>query len=334
MEISSAIGVTSGGNRRLAWWPESASYAADFRAGLYMRGGEAIGQAAAFSVERETPRLAKTSAGHWQEFEPDTPALTDLGLSVLSAGTNGIRNSSMVGTIAGAPGTVPNHWTFSGGAAGASYEVVGIGTVFGLPYIDIKIFGTTSSASGVAIRFDTHSILATAKDEAINFSCFIGLVGGSTSGFTFIRPCVVEHRANGTNAQTHYLASIRDTLSPEIARLSANRTMAHADTASVRAELELTFASGKALDMTMRIAAPQLEKGNAASIPLLTAGTFGQRGADALTLYLPSGEQTLELRFADAESQTISTVGGEVTLGRAELDGDQLISVVAVPIAT
>lgn len=331
MDMSQAIGLSALRQPRPAWWPEGASFAADFVAHRYMKGGTSISEAGAYSVSRDTKRLANSASGHWNEFAANVPARTDLGLNILAAGVNGIRNSTMVGALVGTPGTLPTHWTFSGGAAGASYQIVGAGTVFGLPYVDLRVVGQTTSASGVAIRFDAHSVFAVAKDDQVNFSCLIGLADGTTTGFSFIRPCIVEHRANGTSTQTHYLTSIRDSIDAGLERLSVSRTITHAETASARAELEMTFAAGQSLDVTLRIAMPQLEFGTSASVPILTSGAVGGREADALTLHLPPGEHDLQFHFADGPDQTISGVGGDLTLNRSELGGGQIIAAYAVP---
>lgn len=329
MHAAPAIDLSAIRATGMPFWPEGARFAADFRAHRYMKAGAICAPGDAFSVARGTARLARDSAGHWRAFAANIPARTDIGLSISKAGINGIRNSAMAGAAPGMPGVLPTHWIFGGGLAGATYRIVGMGNVQGLPYLDIRIAGMTTAASGVAIRFDTHGIFAAKQGDDVNFSCHIALVDGTMAGFNIVRTCIVEHRADTSTAHTHYPASIRDALGPGMERFSVSRRLAHAETASARADLEMTFGSGQALDMTLRIAVPQLEYGTAASAPIPTSGTVATRDADTLTLHLPAGPHDLELSFADAPPQMIAGVGGNVTLTRNDLDAGLIVSAVA-----
>jgi len=55
--------------------------------------------------------------------------------------TNSIRNSTMVGAVAGNPGTLPTNWNVSG-AVGLTRTIVGVGTELGLQYVDFRFNGT------------------------------------------------------------------------------------------------------------------------------------------------------------------------------------------------
>jgi len=54
--------------------------------------------------------------------------------------TNSIRNSSMVGAVAGSPGTLPTNWTRQN-SSGLTQTVVGVGVENGLQYVDINLSG-------------------------------------------------------------------------------------------------------------------------------------------------------------------------------------------------
>jgi hypothetical protein len=331
MQAAPAICLSALRRTTSLWWPEGAVFGLDFLAHRYMKSGAACAQGDAFSVTRGSSRLAENAMGHWQEFANDIPARTDLGLSISDAAVSGIRNSTMSGAVAGTPGSLPTLWGFSTGGGIGNCQIVGTGTVLGLPYVDVRIAGATTSASGVALRFDTHGIMAAGQGDDVTFSAFMALVGGSITGFGNIRTRIIEHRADTTTANTHYPASIRDAFSPGLDRFVVAREMAHAETASARVDLEMSFASGEMLDMTLRIAAPQLEAGIAASAPILSSGTPGTRQADVLTLHLPPGSHDLVLSFADAAPQTFEGASGDMVLVRDDLNGGTIISAIAVP---
>lgn len=330
MQTASAIDLFAGRRILPLWWPAGVAYAADFTNHRYMKSGRACAPGDAFSVARNTSRLARDSNGHWHGFAPDIPARTDIGLSVSNAAANGVRNSAMAGAEAGLPGSLPAHWAFFGGNGIEGHEIIGTGTASGLPYIDLRIAGLTIAASGVALAFETHGVFGAGQGDDVTFSCHFALAGGAVEGFDIIRTRIIEHRADGSVAHTHYPPPIRDDLTPEIGRFTMTREVVNAETASVVADIETTFASGQALDMTLRIAAPQLELGTTASAPILSSGIVGMRDADRLMLHLPPGSHDLEIAFADAAPQIIAGAEGDLVLGRNDLDGGQIVSAIAV----
>lgn len=330
MQSALAIDLAAGIPARRPWWPGGAVFAADFLNARYMRGGLACSGGEAFLVQRSSPRLAQDQAGHWHPFAPDVPALTDTGLWVDEARGNGVRNGMMAGAVAGSPGSLPDHWQFEPYAGIDSCEVVATGTVNGLPFVDLRLSGTTTQASGVALRYDTGGVFAAGEGADVTFSCYVGLAGGSVAGTDVIRHRLIEEGADASPVHIHYLPDLRPVLETDFIRVAETRSVAGPATATLRPDLELTFGAGQTLDLTLRLAAPQIELGTAASAPILSAGSLGTRAADVLTLRLPEGSFELTLSFADAGPQTFAGVGGEVTLTRGELAGGRLLSSVAM----
>ena len=130
-----------------AWWTPGAIFAADFVNDRYMRDGVNISRDAALTVTRPSPKLARTLAGEWLSFPPNTLARTDRGASIEPASTNYVQNSTMAGAIPGAPGTAPTGWTVPTSSNGLVRQITAVGTSKGLPHIDIRFSGTTTAES-------------------------------------------------------------------------------------------------------------------------------------------------------------------------------------------
>lgn len=330
MQLATGIDLLAARGSSLAWWPHDAVYAADFANHRYMKSGRHCTSGDVFAVARDTASRARDSNGYWHEFAASIPARTDLGLFISNAATNGIRNSAMTGAVAGSPGHLPYLWTFVGGSGIDVCEVTGTGTSHGLPYIDIKIAGVTTAASGIALAFDTHGVFSAGKGDDATFSFYGALIAGSLEGVDIIRTRLIEHSADGSVVHTHYPPPMGEGLDASIQRFSMTREVHSLDAASLSADLVLTFGNGQALDLTLRIAAPQLEEGVEATAPILSSGTLGFRDADTLTLHLPPGSHDLVISFADAAPQVIAGVGGDLVLGRDDLGSGHIVSATAL----
>jgi hypothetical protein len=108
-----------------------------------------------------------------------------------------------------------------------------------------------------------------------------------------------------------------------------------AGVATARATTTLEFAFTGAFDLTLRIAAPQMEKSAAAgpSSPIITGMVPAPRAADALTLKLPSQPCDVALNLDGGGMLALTGVSGDVTLDPAQFGGIPLRSAIAVPAA-
>lgn len=176
------------------------------------------------------------------------------------ATANVLRNPSPTGAVAGAPGTLPTYWSMPTTTAGLSREVVGTGTESGSDYIDVRISGTSSSATSYTLEFDT--VNAAAVGQNWTASANVRLVAGSLSNITTTFVGVNEHNAAGTYL-TQTTASITPTASAQrwaVSRVLTSGTVAHA-----RPVVGITFGSGVAINVTLRIALPSMQQGGAAA---------------------------------------------------------------------
>lgn len=275
------------GNRPAPWWPPGALFAADFPLARYMRAGQGVPAAQAISFSRASSKLAPDLAGNWQSFAPDMPAITDRGLLLEPARTNAIRNSAGSGAVAGTPGTLPSNWTrFVGG--GLTAGVGGTGSERGLPYVDLTLAGTSSSANGTQISFDSPTGIAAASGQSWTQSVFLSLPAGTLANISFVRINLIEIAAGGSALGTLYGTNIRDSLSATPQRFSETQTLIQPGTAYVRPVIEIAYSTAATIAVTLRVAGGQMELGSTFTSPIVTTGTVAMRADDNLVLAHPA----------------------------------------------
>jgi hypothetical protein len=187
--------------------------------------------------------------------------------------TNSIRNSTMVGAVAGSPGTTPTNWE-NAATAGLTSSVVGIGTESGLQYIDLRFNGTASSTV-ISIWFETTTQIAAVTGQTWTNSIYTKVISGSALGYQLTSR---EQSVAGTTLRT---GSQSITPTSTLQRFTYTRTNDGIGTAFVRPSMWITLTSGAAYDFTIRIAAPQMELGAYATTFIPTTTAAVTRLADA-----------------------------------------------------
>ena len=180
--------------------------------------------------------------------------------------TNSIRNSSMVGAVAGTPGTLPTNWLVSNG--GLTQTIVGVGTESGLQYVDIRLNGT---ATGTIFNLFTEgpAQVVASNGQTWTNSFYMKLVAAPNPYNTILNN-FSERTAAGallTGAQQAM------TLTSTLTRFTFTRTNTNALTERINAGYQGTLTIAATYDFTIRIAAPQMELGAYATtwVPTTTA---------------------------------------------------------------
>jgi hypothetical protein len=177
--------------------------------------------------------------------------------------TNSIRNSTMVGAVAGSPGTLPTNWGNVGASGGLSRDVVGVGISNGLPYVDLRYYGTASSAV-IIMAPDSFFSNTTSAGQVWTTSFWLSYIGSGRPNRTDI---AIDWRGGSP-------AVIISTISPtsSLARFSFSGT-ATTGTTTAMGYVQFILTIGATYDFTIRIAAPQMELGAYATtfIPTTTA---------------------------------------------------------------
>jgi len=227
-------------------------------------------------------RVLQTAATDAPRFDHNPTTGESLGLLVEEARTNSIRNNTGVGAVAGTPGTLPTNWITTGSGLGTlTQQIVGTGTQNGINYIDIRISGTTSTAN-VAYSFDGLTAVAATNGQSWTTSSYLSIVGGSTSNLT-VGLRLVERTAVGV-AITNSNNDVTSSLSSTLIRSTLLRTLNQATTAFVSTDVLFGFASGVAIDITLRIGLPQLEQGAFATSAIPTTTATVTRAADVASI--------------------------------------------------
>lgn len=198
--------------------------------------------------------------------------------TLVFAPNNLIRNNTMVGAVAGTPGTLPTNWTALATAGGLTREIVGIGTVDGIPYIDIRYSGTTTDANSVNLAFDTNLAIAASSGQTWTSSSYVTVVGGNFTNITSAVVRMTERTGAGSFVGSTDVSFASASGALRLNRFSATRTLG-ATAGAVQGNVFLTIASGVAIDITLRIGMPQLERGSVATEVSATSGTayYGPR---------------------------------------------------------
>jgi hypothetical protein len=180
--------------------------------------------------------------------------------------TNSIRNSTMVGAVAGSPGTLPTNYSSTNG--GLTQTITGIGNENGLQYIDLR-FNGTANTTAVTILFEGTTNIATLNTQTWTNSFYTKLVASPAPPLTY--GCAVSER----NSSGGYVADSRQEFTPTttLRRFTYTISNLNASTAYLLPFYRMALTNGAAYDFTIRIAAPQMELGAYATtfIPTTTA---------------------------------------------------------------
>jgi hypothetical protein len=214
-----------------------------------------------------------------RDHNPTTGA--PLGVLVEEQRTNFVRNNSMVGAVAGSPGTNPTNW---GGTTslsnGIQRSVVGVGVEFGLPYIDIRLLGTaTANVTNAQIGFESGGCACTVGN-VVTSSLFASVLPGGIGVGTNFRV------VNNWNNVGVYLSESQGTLTQltsTITRLTVTAT-AIASTTTAVPYMKWHETAGTVTDYVLRLYAPQTELGAFATSLILTSGSQVTRAADQVSI--------------------------------------------------
>jgi hypothetical protein len=226
--------------------------------------------------------VIQTASTNVPRFDHDPTTGESLGLLLEEQRTNSIRNNTMVGAVAGTPGTLPTNWSISGGGIGTlTQEVVAIGTSNGITYVDVKYSGTSSS-TGFRIFHETAGQIAASTGQAWTGCVYAAILPGST-GLTSVNVAINE-RNSASSIVNIQSGTSYSTLSSTMTRLTATIASAGATTFSVQPEFNIVFPNTTAVNFTIRIGLPQIEEGAFATSVIPTTTSAVTRSADLASI--------------------------------------------------
>ena len=231
-------------------------------------------------------RVMQSAAIDAPRFDHDPSTGISLGLLIEESRINSIRNNTMIGAVAGTPGTLPTNWIHTQPFDGISREVVATGTTNGIAWIDLRYSGTASTGGSQAfITFDSMMVIAALQNQVWTPSAYIALSGGSTSGVSTLAFRHRYYNAVGaalTATDTSILSALG---SSTLTRVNGNAaTATDAITAWTVFGIFGDLTNGAEIDITIRIGLPQLELGAFATSAIATSGSALTRSADVASM--------------------------------------------------
>ena len=267
--------------------------------------------------------VLQTAGNNVPRFDHDPSTGASLGLLIEEARTNSIRNSQAGGStngVIGSGGAMPTNWSITPNANGVTSEVVGTGSEDGLAYIDIKVSGTPTASGGVTVFFESASQVAAANSQTWCGSFYARLVDGSLSNVTIPHFTTGRTAAGATVGTQFGNQNITPTSAPlKTQRSTVVRTFSDAGVERVTTSFGPSYTSGQAIDLTLRIAAPQLEQGAFATSYIPTTTAAATRAADSavvtpISSFFNASEGTLLCDFTTG-ADLISMRGASVDNG-------------------
>ena len=216
------------------------------------------------------------------DYNPATFAAQ--GLLIEEARTNSIRNNTMVGAVAGSPGTAPTNWSRSPiPTSGISNEIVGTGTESGITYIDLRFTGTATATFSFNTNFETATQVAASPSQTWAVSTYVKLTAGVLNGAT-ISFTVGEYSSVPAFLRNNFSSATTPTSAGLATQRASYSFTTGASTASIQPQISANFTNGLTYDFTLRIGLPQLELGAFATSVIPTTTTVLTRSADVASV--------------------------------------------------
>lgn len=262
----------------------------DFLTGEYLIGETPVSQGDVMSFARASGQWAENEAGELTSFAVDEPAITDLGLWLEAAATNEIANN-----------TDGDAWSLPPNKDGLTIEVVGEGSVGGIDYADIRVYGATSDRTGMFVAFNAASI-SPASGQVWTVSAWAAIVAGSAAGLEDFSAFGVDMSGLGSTLERIAISGATPAINP------------------ILPGVQFGYDVGATIDVTIRLGLPQLERGLDPSSPIKTTGAAAVRAASELVIHLPPGLHNVEFTFSDGSTQTFDGRVGDFAVNPATLN--------------
>lgn len=286
-----------------------------------------VNESADFTVSRLTTATRVNSNGLINLVTNNVPRIDYLNQScpallVEPAATNQIRNNSMVGAVAGSPGTMPTNWAES--LNGLVRQSVALGTENGVSYIDIRYSGTATGGS-CAVLFETATQIVASTGQTWSNSVYLKIIAQPNPPVAY-RLSMWEYNTSGTVFGGSFATAVVPT-TISLQRFTQTRALTGATTDRVRPLFDVSMTSGQTYDFTIRIGYPQMEQSSFATSVIPTTTGIGSRDADVISASNISGliGQTEGTIYAEVDVRNISGFKAIIQLDNGTSDNRLLI---------
>lgn len=262
--LASTRSMLLGGNSPYLGW----DLALDFKNGIYRSGSVTtrdISQLPGYSYLPTALKFETAANGALVSTPAASPGIIPgVGFWSRPTMTNLTRNSVATGVAVGTPGTAPTGWGTNGyNSNGITVQIVatGVDPMTGANWFDYRLSGTNNATGTIypGIYPDNQSpTYAVAPGDVINFSMYVGLVGGSIAGLSGGVTLGFDE-ANSTGGYlTGSRTQINYTSTPT--RQFYNRTISNANTVKGVPYVGFIVNVGSTVDVTVRVMLPQVIK--------------------------------------------------------------------------
>lgn len=214
-----------------------------------------------------------------------TPLLATLASALAATGQLGQRTNSILDNSIGTTG-----WTYTN-SFGLAWSKVGAGVEFGLSYVEVRIAGTALSTNFLNIETCTFGNIACVPGQTWTRSMWLRKTAGSFANINTLVISTAMKTAGGTYAsELHSNPSILGMGNSDLgSRFVTTGNVPAGSAAFLTPLIQINFSAGAVIDLTFRIYNDQLERGDAATAPITTAGTAVSIGsAETLLSFLGS----------------------------------------------
>lgn len=189
---------------------------------------------------------------------------------------NLVRNSRANGAVTGTPGTLPTNWAVTV-QGGISSSVVSTGAQGDGNYIDIRLFGTATTAGDLLVNPDISTIMPAFNTQPVSFAINAAIIAGALPAGRTANLFIVERNSGGSLLAATQSSAL--SLTSSQTRVSMQRTFNQATAAWAHVYLCCTLQIGDVVDITFRVSEPQVEIHSSprAYAPTSTGAYYGPR---------------------------------------------------------